>query len=101
MVSKRKTETGNIERSAREAGRAAASAATPKAETLKAGRKPQKGELLSIRIDPMDKEMLRDTFNQCGVTLAGGIKLSSLFVLQELKAGRLTMTKAGLFPGNR
>jgi hypothetical protein len=98
MVS-RKKEPGNLEQSAREAAKAAASAATPKA-ALKEGRKPQKGVLINVRIDPVEKAMLEETFNQCGETLSGGIKRASYYVMQELKAGRLVMTKAGLFPGN-
>lgn len=98
MVS-RKKETGATERSAREAGRAAAAAATPKAQTLQEGRKPQAGTMLSIRIDPTDKALLKDTFDKCGVPLAGGIKLAALYVNQEIRAGRMTLTKAGLFPG--
>jgi len=98
MVS-RKRDSGATERSARAAGQAAAAAATPKAQALIEGRKPQAGTLLSIRIDPTDKAMLQAAFEQCGVKLAGGIKLSALYVLQELKAGRLVMSKAGLFPG--
>jgi hypothetical protein len=99
MVSRKKdseSTTGATERSAREAGQAAAAAASPKAQEI---RHAQAGTLLSIRIDPVDKAMLRETFDQCGVKLAGGIKLSALYVLQEIKAGRLVMTKAGLFPG--
>jgi len=90
--------SGNTEQSAQAAARAAASAATPKA-TLTAGRKPQKGVLINVRIDPVEKSMLEETFNQCGETLSGGIKRASYYVMQELKAGRLVMTKAGLFPG--
>jgi hypothetical protein len=100
MVSRRKEPTNStIEQSAREAGKAAAAASTRKVLTMKEGRKAQAGTLLSIRIDPVDKDMLKEAFGQCGVKLAGGIKLSALYVLQELKAGRLVMTKAGLFPG--
>jgi hypothetical protein len=61
-------------------------------------RKPQAGELVSVRIDPVDKERLRETFHKNGVTLAGGIKLCSLYVLQEIESGQLCITKAGLFP---
>jgi hypothetical protein len=100
MVSRQKdTGTGATERSAQEAGKAAAAAATPKAQAMQEGRKPQAGTLISIRIDPTDKAMLQEAFGQCGVKLAGGIKLSALYVLQELKAGRLIMSKVGLFPG--
>jgi hypothetical protein len=89
-----------LDEGAATAGKAAASAATMRPEKSgNAGRTPQRGELLSIRIDPIDKELMKKTFNENGVTLAGGIKLSALYVLQELKAGRLNMTKAGLFPG--
>lgn len=101
MVSRKKGEEktpGAAESSAREAGQAAAAAASPKSKEV---RHAQAGTLLSIRIDPTDKEMLRETFDQCGVKLAGGIKLSALYVLQEIKAGRLIMTKAGLFPGKQ
>ena len=54
---------GNAEQSAREAGKAAASAATPRAAALTAGRKPQKGVLINMRIDPVEKGMLEETFN--------------------------------------
>jgi hypothetical protein len=101
MVSKKKETGGATLESARAAGQAAAALATPKAEALKEGRKPQAGTLISIRIDPVDKEMLKATFGQCGVKLAGGIKLSALYVLQEIKAGRLVMSKAGLFSGRQ
>jgi aerobic-type carbon monoxide dehydrogenase small subunit (CoxS/CutS family) len=57
--------------------------------------------LINVRIDPVEKAMLEETFNQCGETLSGGIKRASYYVMQELKAGRLVMTKAGLFPGGR
>jgi hypothetical protein len=55
--------------------------------------------LLSIRIDPTDKALLKDTFDKCGVSLAGGIKIAALYVNQEIRAGRMNLTKAGLFPG--
>jgi hypothetical protein len=97
MAVSRKKESGNAEQSARNAGQAARSAATPRG-ALKDGRKPQKGILLSIRIDPLEKAMLEETFNQCGETLSGGMKRAAYYVMQELKAGRLSMTKAGLFP---
>jgi hypothetical protein len=86
---------GNAVRSAGEAGRAAASAATPKAN-LKAGRKPQKGILISLRIDPIDKGMIEEVFNQCGCTLSGGIKQAATYVMREIKAGRLVMDKVGI-----
>jgi hypothetical protein len=97
MVSK-KTETpkeGAVVESARQAGQSAQAMANAPATT---GRKPQAGILLTLRIDPTDKAMLQETFENCGVKLASGMKLSSLYVLQEIKAGRLVMTKAGLFP---
>jgi hypothetical protein len=96
MVSKKKETSGALIESARTAGQAAASAVAAQTQE---GRKPQAGTLISIRIDPADKELLQETFGRCGVKLAGGIKLSSLYVLQEIQAGRLVMTKAGLFPG--
>ena len=99
MAVSKKSGQGNTERSATAAAKAAVSAATPKA-ALTAGRKPQKGVLINVRIDPVEKAMLEETFNQCGETLSGGIKRASYFVMQEIKAGRLVMTKAGLFPGN-
>ena len=99
MVSK-KTEPGNTLESARAAGMAAASAATPK-ENLDTERKPQAGKIVTLRIDPIELENLRRTFGSYGVTLAGGIKLASHFVMNELKAGRLDMSKAGLQPGER
>ncbi|MCL2831567.1 MAG: hypothetical protein FWD78_00215 [Treponema sp.] len=98
MAVSKKKEPGNTEQSAQAAARAAASAATPRA-TLTPGRKPQKGVLLNFRIDPIEKTMLEETFNQCGVTLSGGIKLAAYHAMQEIKAGRLVMTKAGLLPG--
>jgi hypothetical protein len=61
-------------------------------------RKPQSGTIVSVRIDPVDKEALLETFENSGVTLSGGIKLASLYVLQEINSGRLRITKAGLFP---
>jgi hypothetical protein len=97
MAVSKKREPGNAEQSAQAAARAASRAATKTA--LTAGRKPQKGVLINVRIDPVEKSMLEETFNQCGETLSGGIKRASYYVMQELKAGRLVMTKAGLFPG--
>ena len=79
--------------------REASTIATPKNQAAKKiDRKPQAGSLVSVRIDPVDKERLRETFETNGVTLAGGIKLASLYVLQEIESGRLRITKAGLFP---
>ena len=98
MAVSKKKGPGNTEQSAQEAARAASSAATPR-PVLAAGRKPQKGVLINVRIDPVEKSMLEETFNQCGETLSGGIKRASYYVMQEIKAGRLQMTKAGLFPG--
>jgi hypothetical protein len=46
----------------------------------------------------VDKERIRETFETNGATLAGGIKLAALYVLQEIEAGRLRISKAGLFP---
>jgi len=96
-VVSRKRSTGAAERSAREAGKAAAAAATPQGTAD--GRKPQPGVLVSLRMDPVDKGMLQAAYAQAGVKLGGGIKLSALYVLQEIQAGRLVLTKAGLFPG--
>ena len=101
MVSKKtKNEPGNALESARAAGRAAASAATPRAEH-DTDRKPQAGKIVTLRIDPIELENLRRCFGSYGVTLAGGIKLAAHFVMNELKAGRLDMSKAGLQPGER
>ena len=93
--------TGNTERSAQEAGEAAAKAATPKAEPIDSNRKPQAGKVVTLRIDPVELENLRRTFGSYGVPLAGGIKLAAHYVMGELKAGRLDMSKAGLQPGER
>jgi len=88
-----------IEQAADAAIRGASTIATPKrSAAAKTDRKPQAGTLISVRVDPVDKERLRETFETNGVTLAGGIKLSSLYVLQEIEAGRLRISKAGLFP---
>jgi hypothetical protein len=100
MVS-RKTETGNTEQSAREAGLKAAAAATPRAEPIDTGRKPQAGKVVTLRVDPVELESLRRTFGSYGVPLAGGMKLAAHYVMNELKAGRLDMSKAGLQPGER
>jgi len=99
MVSK-KTEKGNTLESARAAGRAAANAATPR-ENTDTERKPQAGKIVTLRIDPIELENLRRTFGSYGVTLAGGIKMAAHFIMNELKAGRLDMSKAGLQPGER
>jgi hypothetical protein len=87
-----------IEAAAETAIKGAAAIAAPKTTAKKTDRKPQAGTLVSVRIDPVDKERLRETFETNGATLAGGIKLSALYVLQEIEAGRLRITKAGLFP---
>jgi len=88
-----------IEQTADAAIKDAATIATPKRQPANTkGRKPQAGTLVSVRIDPVDKERLRETFETNGATLAGGIKLSALYVLQEIESGRLRITKAGLFP---
>ena len=88
-----------IEATADAAIKGASTIATPKRQSTKmTDRKPQAGTLISVRIDPVDKERLRETFESNGATLAGGIKLSALYVLQEIESGRLRITKAGLFP---
>jgi hypothetical protein len=88
-----------IEAAAETAIKEASAIAAPKRQTAeKTDRKPQAGSLVSVRIDPVDKERLRKTFETNGATLAGGIKLSALYVLQEIESGRLRITKAGLFP---
>ena len=97
MVSRK----GNAEQSAREAGERAAASATPKADTLDNGRKPQAGKVVTLRIDPVELETLRRTFGSFGVPLAGGIKMAAHYVMNELKARRLDMSKAGLQPGER
>ena len=103
MVSRKATpeEPGNALESAREAARAAAHAATPQAEPADSDRKPQAGKVVTLRIDPVELEDLRRTFGSYGVTLAGGIKISAHYVMRELKAGRLDLSKAGLQPGER
>jgi hypothetical protein len=88
-----------IEQSAKEAGQAAQRASTP--QVLTRDRKPQAGELTSLRIDPVDKALMKETFAQCGVTFAGGLKIAGLYIAQELKAGRMSMSKAGLFQNER
>jgi len=101
MVSKKTKPEGNALESARAAGKAAAGAATPRTEQTDTERKPQAGKIVTLRIDPIELDTLRRTFGSYGVTLAGGIKLAAHFVMNELKAGRLDMTKAGLQPGER
>jgi hypothetical protein len=101
MVSRKSNTEGNLTQSAREAGRAAANAATPRGEPLDTERKPQAGKVVTLRIDPVELENLRRTFGSYGVPLAGGMKLSAHYVMNELKAGRLDMSKAGLQPGER
>jgi hypothetical protein len=100
MVS-RKTEAGNVERSAREAAKKAAAVATPRTEPIDSERKAQAGKIVTLRIDPVELENLRRTFGSYGVSLAGGVKMAAHYVMNELKAGRLDMTKAGLQPGER
>ena len=97
MVSRK----GNAEQSAMEAAQKAAAAATPKADSLNADRKPQAGKIVTIRIDPVELESLRRTFGSFGVPLAGGMKMAAHYVMTELKARRLDMSKAGLQPGER
>jgi len=76
----------------------ASTIATPKRQAEnKKGRKPQAGKLVSVRIDPVDLERMKEVFNENGVTLAGGIKTLSMYGLQEIEAGRLRITKAGIF----
>ena len=88
-----------IEATADAAIKGASTIATPKRQAAgKTDRKPQAGVLVSVRIDPVEKERLREIFNENGVTLAGGIKLCSFYALQEIEAGRLRVTKAGIFP---
>jgi hypothetical protein len=101
MVSRKSKTEGNAEQSAREAAQKAAATATPRAEPVDTGRKPQAGKIVTLRIDPVELEALRRTFGSYGVTLAGGVKLSAHYVMNELKAGRLDMSKAGLQPGER
>jgi hypothetical protein len=103
MAVSRKNEAtpSNLTESASEAGKAAARAATPKADNIDIDRKPQAGKVVTLRIDPVELENLRRTFGSFGVPLAGGIKMASHYVMKELKAGRLDMSKAGLQPGER
>ena len=97
MVSRK----GNAEQSAKEAAQAAAASATPKTDSLDSDRKPQAGKVVTLRIDPVELENLRRTFGSFGVPLAGGMKMAAHYVMKELKAGRLDMSKAGLQPGDR
>jgi hypothetical protein len=101
MVSRKSTNEGNTEQSAREAAQKAAASATPRASPVDSERKPQAGKIVTLRIDPIELENIRRTFGSYGVTLAGGIKLAAHYVMNELKAGRLDMSKAGLQPGER
>ena len=102
MVSRKtKADLGNATESARAAGRAAASAATPRDELSDTGRKPQAGKIVTLRIDPVELENLRRCFGSYGVPLARGIKMAAHYIMNELKAGRLDMSKAGLQPGER
>jgi hypothetical protein len=103
MVSRKTNpeEPGNALESAREAARAAGQFSTPREEPAEIGRKPQAGKVVTVRIDPVELEDLRRTFGRYGATLAGGIKLSAHYVMRELKAGRLDLSKAGLQPGDR
>jgi hypothetical protein len=101
MVSRKKTEGGNAVQSARTAALAARTAATPRAEPVDTERKPQAGKVVTLRIDPVELENLRRTFGSYGVPLAGGVKMAAHYVMNELKAGRLDMSKAGLQPGER
>jgi len=97
MVSRK----GNEEQSAMEAGQKAAASATPKIDSLDTDRKPQAGKVVTLRIDPVELENLRRTFGSFGVPLAGGIKMAAHYVMNELKARRLDMSKAGLQMGER
>ena len=88
-----------IEQTADAAIRGASQIATPKKTAAnKTGRKPQAGKLVSVRIDPVDLERMKELFNENGVTLAGGIKLCTLHTLQEIESGRLRIKKAGIMP---
>jgi hypothetical protein len=87
-----------IEETADAAIKEASTIATPKKQADKKGRKPQAGKLVSVRIDPVDLERMREIFNENGVTLAGGIKLCTLHTLQDIEAGRIRITKAGIIP---
>jgi hypothetical protein len=87
-----------IEETADTAIKGASQVATPKRTAAKTtGRKPQAGKLVSVRIDPVELEKMRETFNENGVSLAGGIKLCAMYGLQEIESGRLRVTKSGLF----
>lgn len=97
MVSGKSTNEGN----AREAEQKAAASATPRAAPVDTERKPQAGKIVTLRIDPVELENLRRAFGGYGVTLAGGVKMAAHYVMNELKAGRLDMSKAGLQPGER
>ena len=103
MAVSRKNEAtpSNLTESASEAGKAAAQAATPKADSIDTDRKPQAGKVVTLRIDPVELENLKRTFGSYGVPLATGIKLAAHHVMNELKAKRLDLTKAGLQPGER
>jgi hypothetical protein len=101
MVSRKSKTEGNTEQSAREAALKAAASATPRSTPMDAERKPQAGKIVTLRIDPVELENLRKTFGSYGVTLAGGVKMAAHYVMNELKARRLDMSKAGLQPGER
>ena len=88
-----------INETAEAAIKGASSIATPKKQAAKkTDRKPQAGKLVSVRIDPVDIDRMKGVFNENGVTLAGGIKLLTMYGLQEIESGRLRITKTGLFP---
>jgi hypothetical protein len=81
-----------------EAIKGAATVATPKKQADKKGRVPQAGKLISLRIDPVELDKMKEVFNENGVTLAGGVKLCALHAFQEIEAGKLRITKAGIMP---
>jgi len=70
-------------------------------KTSQPKRKPQAGKIVTVRIDPIELATLRQTFENFGVPFSTALKLSAHYVVSELKAGRLDMSKAGLFIGGK
>lgn len=86
---------------AEKAMKGAAAAATPAPVRGKPGRKPEPGVMVSMRIDPNDKADLQQIFDAAGVPMSAGLRLAALHVLKEIRAGKLSISKSGLYPGGR
>ena len=68
-------------------------------ETYKNRERPGNNNAITLRMDRENAGDLKKHCTEAGLTVSQFFILSGLYLMQEIKAGRLVMTKAGLFPG--